>query len=145
MDNLSRDVREAMRLGYGVHYGRYKADYPYTADHSVENPEQKAQIIRCKHCGREFEQMHKNRQYCSDECKELEKEKCRRQRESRPELPTGEAICPVCGGVFIRTSKNVRKQYCSQSCASVIRNKNRKGEKRKKHPIQWETSSDGES
>lgn len=27
-DNIERDVIAAMKLGYGVHYGAYKADYP---------------------------------------------------------------------------------------------------------------------
>ena len=31
MDNLTRDVLEAERLGYGCHYGRYKADHPHTS------------------------------------------------------------------------------------------------------------------
>ena len=145
MDNLDRDIREAKRLGYGVHYGHYKADHPHTADLSEETPAPKFPIIRCKHCGREFEQIHKNRQYCSEECKEREKEKNRLQKENRPALLIGEAICPVCGKQFLRTRKNIRKQYCSQSCAAVIRNQNRKGEKRRKHPIKWETSSEGES
>lgn len=32
LDNLERDVVAAMRLGYGVHYGAYKADHPHTRD-----------------------------------------------------------------------------------------------------------------
>ena len=29
-DNIDLDVRRAELLGYGIHYGRYKADYPNT-------------------------------------------------------------------------------------------------------------------
>ena len=143
MDNLAKDVREAMRLGYGVHYGRYKADHPCTADHSAEPPEQKFPTIRCRCCGKEFEQTHKNLRFCSDECRAKNQEERRQQRLKSPALPIGAAICPVCGGEFQRTNKNAMKKYCSQSCASVIRNQNRKGEKRRKNPINRETSSDG--
>lgn len=28
LDNIEKDVIAAMELGYGVHYGHYKADHP---------------------------------------------------------------------------------------------------------------------
>ncbi len=51
MDNLDRDVREARRLGYGVRYGRYKADHPHTKpdpNAQVEEPE----IRKCRFAAR---------------------------------------------------------------------------------------------
>ena len=35
-DNLELDSRMAMDLGYGVHYGRFKADHPHTMDAPVK-------------------------------------------------------------------------------------------------------------
>ena len=32
MDNLDKDIRMAEKLGYGVHYGAFKADYPNTKE-----------------------------------------------------------------------------------------------------------------
>ena len=38
-DNLDLDVRRAQLLGYGIHYGRYKADHPNTKQYETEPPE----------------------------------------------------------------------------------------------------------
>jgi len=142
MDNLDRDIREAQRLGYGVHYGHYKADHPYTADHSVDLvPEYP--VKKCAECGEEFVPGRPGQIYCSEECRNRRnaRESARKNRENRPKSPIGPAVCPVCGCTFHR--ERADRIYCGMSCAAVARNKRRKGEKRKKHPIKWETSSEG--
>lgn len=74
LDNIERDVIAAERIGYGCHYGRYKADHPYTR---VEEPERKdipddADKRVCGHCGKEFclfpEGRSHNSKYCSRKC-----------------------------------------------------------------------------
>lgn len=74
MDNIERDVVAAMRLGYGVHYGRYKADHPHT---KIEpEPEEidvsDIKFISCGYCGKQFspflEGRSHNSKYCSREC-----------------------------------------------------------------------------
>lgn len=67
MSNLDRDVREAARLGYGVHYGHYKADHPRTAPQAEVGPP--ADVARCKECGCVFVPHRHNQLYCCDICK----------------------------------------------------------------------------
>lgn len=67
MSNLDRDVREAARLGYGVHYGRYKADHPHTAPAVEDGPPEKT--VACGHCGSLFVPKRYNQRYCCDVCK----------------------------------------------------------------------------
>lgn len=69
LDNIERDVIQAERLGYGCHYGRYKADYPYTREEEEEIPEDAPTRI-CEHCGEPFCMIGAShlRKYCSYEC-----------------------------------------------------------------------------
>ena len=43
MDRIEYDVMEAERLGYGIHYGHYKADHPIS-DWNPEIAERPKQI-----------------------------------------------------------------------------------------------------
>lgn len=75
MDNLERDSAEALRPGYGVHYGRYKADHPHTREgtepsESVTLPND---TIPCRYCGKLFAAEEsgytKNARFCSEDCR----------------------------------------------------------------------------
>lgn len=77
-DNLSMDVLDAQRLGYGCHYGHYKADHPYTQEANEdrlavkpESPPKPRQVYEfyCRGCGKKFTTTTAVRRYCSDECK----------------------------------------------------------------------------
>ena len=80
LDNLDRDVIRAERLGYGCHYGRYKADHPHTrAEGSNPAPTVEAQELpntlkSCRICGKMFDPedfgYSKARKFCSVECAE---------------------------------------------------------------------------
>ena len=78
-DNLDLDVRRAQLLGYGIHYGRYKADHPNTKQYETEPPEPQDSLKTrvCPVCGNRFPIGKRQccRRYCSDECY---KEQCRR-------------------------------------------------------------------
>lgn len=79
LDNIDLDVQDAEALGYGCHYGAYKADHPNTKE---DNAPRLAQAMRkrrkrdpkdydriCPICGREFTAAYRQRIYCSDKCK----------------------------------------------------------------------------
>ena len=78
LDNLDRDVIRAERLGYGCHYGRYKADHPHTRVEDahpapiIEVQELPNTLKPCKFCGKMFDPEDlgytKARMFCSDEC-----------------------------------------------------------------------------
>lgn len=83
LDNLDLDVADAMRLGYGVHYGKFKADHPYTKDANEERLQEARKKRRapaapkgpklydkvCPACGKKFTTQRHDRKYCGDECK----------------------------------------------------------------------------
>ena len=133
MDNIEKDVAAALRLGYGTHYGRYKVDYPHTADHSVvEEPEQ---TKTCKMCGMEFILTRQDQKYCSEECRVKWNSQRKKPQKKGPYLECGPAQCPICGKKFVRTTDDRRKVFCGRSCSAKSREARRKRE----------TSSEGES
>ena len=71
-DNLSLDVRRAELLGYGIHYGRYKAYHPNTKFENTEPCESQegAKFRVCPVCGNRFPIGKRQgcRRYCSDQC-----------------------------------------------------------------------------
>jgi hypothetical protein len=67
ISNLDRDIREAAQLGYGVHYGRYKADHPSTAPEVDAGPPEATGT--CAECGGVFVLRKGGQLYCSDVCK----------------------------------------------------------------------------
>lgn len=137
MDNLARDVKEALRLGYGVHYGNYKVDHPHTRDeYPEEDPPPKHPPRNCRFCGEEFLPTRGDQIYCTEECRNLMSAKNREHKRKtqpkvRPKLPKGPAVCPVCGESFYRTSKSTHKVCCSRSCAAKLRNRQLKEQKTK--------------
>lgn len=81
MDNITKDVLMAQALGYGCHYGRFKADYPHTREDTekpVQVPEN-GRFARCPICKKTFYTTSKRRKYCEDIC--LEKANSVRDRE----------------------------------------------------------------
>lgn len=67
LDNLTRDVLAAEALGYGCHYGDYKADYPNTRDTPL--PVKSEPMKTCPTCGKSFPSNGKTRPaYCSPVC-----------------------------------------------------------------------------
>lgn len=68
LDNIDRDCMRAMALGYGVHYGRYKVDFPNTAEIPPEEVPRYAKR-ECKQCGTEFIPGYQNQVYCCEECR----------------------------------------------------------------------------
>lgn len=78
LDNIDLDMIDADRLGYGVHYGHFKMDHPFTkeANESRLKKKQTTQtksrmeyVFNCPTCGKEFTTPNKARRYCSDLCK----------------------------------------------------------------------------
>lgn len=80
-DSLSMDVLEAERLGYGCHYGHYKADHPHTKEANEARlcknrkkqpaPDGRKSYERvCPVCGEKFTTYNALKKYCSDNCKE---------------------------------------------------------------------------
>ena len=67
MDNLDRDIREAQRLGYGVHYGRNKADHPHTKPVPIDG-QLSGVFYTCSYCGEQFKPNAKTNKYCNVEC-----------------------------------------------------------------------------
>lgn len=66
LDNLTRDVIAAERLGYGCHYGHYKADHPHI---ETEAPEERDPELRaCTECGTLFLPVRDGR-FCCKECR----------------------------------------------------------------------------
>ena len=117
MDNLVKDVREAERLGYGVHYGHYKVDHPHTADTSVDlEPEPTKR--KCKECGEEFEPGNGNQLYCSRKCRKRVSDRASYHRR-KVKLPAGPAVCPICGKSFQRKHSQI---HCSRSCSATANN-----------------------
>ena len=86
-DNIDLDVMDALAMGYGCQYGRYKADHPLTKDANearlaakkkkpAEPKPPRKQRIRftnytkvCKCCGITFTTTSKGRVYCSSTCR----------------------------------------------------------------------------
>lgn len=123
MDHLTRDVLEAKRLGYGCHYGWYKADHPHTkpVDDDLQalvcSGQEDTRI--CKQCGKPFVPEHRARQYCSDACKQIYSAKLNLEARRRAiaNLPT--KSCALCGKEF--HPHNNKQIYCSISCAQRAR------------------------
>lgn len=81
-DNLDLDVEDAERLGYGCHYGRFKADHPNTKDANEarlypkkKQPQEQLRVRTvyekvCPVCGKKFTTTWVSKKYCDDLCKQ---------------------------------------------------------------------------
>lgn len=109
-DNLVMDCRRAMELGYGVHYGHYKADHPHTRDTSLDpEPEHKYPERECKNCGEPFWPHRGDQIYCCEECRN---ERNRKSETKRPDLAR-QTHCKRCGAEIVAPKFRV---YCSWEC-----------------------------
>lgn len=119
MSNLDRDLAEAKRLGYGVWYGRYKADYP---GEPVVKPEPEPEPVVeeepldavCALCGQPFHKYNMYHKYCSVACSEEANRRRSRDKYRRKEPITEKITCPVCGIVFLPTHR--AQKYCDKAC-----------------------------
>lgn len=127
MDNIEKDVVAALRLGYGCQYGRYKVDYPNTADHSVDavpDPLDDEPPRYCRNCGKMFTPRDGHQVFCTEECR-LERRRIRerQKRNVTEKKPVGKLFCPICGRTAAKmTNKQI---YCGKSCAATARIKAR--------------------
>ena len=116
-DNLDMDSKRALELGYGVHYGRYKADHPHTMDlpaGSVKSPP----VAKCLSCGEEFVKNRKDRMFCCDDCRLQYRYKTEGRPVNRNRIRLEN--CQLCGKP-IRDLK--MRRYCSIECADTMRDK----------------------
>lgn len=128
LDNIERDVVAAMKLGYGVHYGRYKADYPHTkADDvtaAVPKPAPEAEERAfCVLCGTEFLRSHGCQKYCSDECRRSATKARWQTYYQRKKTEPRPVVCPECGKTFLPA--NGRQKYCTHLCTRKANQKKR--------------------
>lgn len=122
MSNLDRDLAEAKRLGYGVWYGRYKADHPGEPVVKPEPEPEPEPVVEekppdavCALCGKPFRKCKSHQNYCSWECSE-EANRRRSNARYRRKAPITEKItCPVCGIVFLPTNR--AQKYCGKVCS----------------------------
>lgn len=114
-DNLELDTKRALQLGYGVRYGRYKADYPNTKDYE---PFKKIPIAYCIGCGAEFVKNRKDRTYCSDDCRcqHYKRKENRVLNKKRMRLEN----CQLCGKPI---EDRKMRRYCSIECSEIVRYK----------------------
>lgn len=82
LDNIERDVIRAMELGYGVHYGNYKADHPFTK--YDPEPVPMVESKPCLHCGAPI-LLHNG----NDRRKRFRKDDCREGYKSRQKFLKG--------------------------------------------------------
>lgn len=70
-DNLDKDVAMALKLGYGVHYGAYKADHPHTREKEPEEILDQSRFGLCLNCGKRFSKCGRGyrKLYCDDVCR----------------------------------------------------------------------------
>lgn len=86
-DNLDLDVIDTLAMGYGVHYGEFKKDHPFTKDANEarlaamqktkrkppapkpRRPRIKTYTLVCKYCGNKFTSPNNSRSYCCNACR----------------------------------------------------------------------------
>lgn len=71
MDNLDKDIAMALKLGYGCHYGAYKADHPHTRDSDGVEQNQSREMFVCERCGQRYFKRRHGQVYCSTRCQQL--------------------------------------------------------------------------
>lgn len=90
-DNIELDMIDAERLGYGVHYGHFKVDYPLTKDAHGEKLKKKKPkpatrpifTRTCPVCEKVFTTHTKSRVYCDIVCKERRDRKAYREQNAK--------------------------------------------------------------
>lgn len=71
MTNLDKDLIMMEKLGYGPHYGAYKADHPHTMEKQPEEILDESKFGLCRNCGRKFSKRGRGyrKLYCDDVCR----------------------------------------------------------------------------
>lgn len=129
MDRIEYDVMEAERLGYGVHYGHYKADHPIS-DFNPDAPQKPKTLPsrKCKECEKEFTPERPNMWYCCEDCRNRRNARLGyHKKKNRKKLSKGPAVCPVCGSDFFR--KYIYTETCCRACAALLREQRIREEK----------------
>ena len=77
-------------------------------------------VVKCAHCGKEFERQRITQKYCSKECrlaalKPSRDAGCKEQVKKKRQLESSEKTCKVCGKTFI--PKQARSQFCCRDCS----------------------------
>lgn len=126
MDNLARDAMRMKALGYGVHYGRYKADYPHTADARRDPaPVATSATKVCENCGNTFslDGRPRNAKYCSDFCyRQANNRRARDRARAKAGITDDDLrVCSVCGKEFRLEGRHAGCKYCSDECAAEVR------------------------
>lgn len=124
MDNLAMDCARAKALGYGCHYGWFKADYPNSS--AIPVKEAGGDLYKtCAHCGERFIPSKKGVKYCGAICSYNANYERIKQRRAE-HLAT--VNCPVCGKEFV---SRYGMKYCSAECrianAMAVRERSNNG------------------
>lgn len=131
-DHLEYDVMQAEALGYGCHYGAYKADHPETrADFEADTGIVEIKKVEpskvektCPYCGTAFfvGALRKNKIYCCDDCR-------KNAEIARKAVQPVTMTCLWCGQQITDTTNRTR--YCCPECYCAARrdrnHKRRKG------------------
>lgn len=90
LDNIDLDMIDADRLGYGVQYGRYKADHPFTKEANEQRLSGKKKISikqvyenTCLVCGMKFTTTNKNKLYCGSRCRDQRRNLAWRKKQTK--------------------------------------------------------------
>ena len=121
MDNISRDMLRAKALGYGCHYGKYKADHP---DPVPEQPQPKKETEQptkiCRFCGQEFTDgtRNANARYCDVQCYRQANAQRNKLKSQQARGITADTTreCAYCGKPFLLANVNGNNIYCSPEC-----------------------------
>lgn len=120
MTNLDKDIAMAEQLGYGPHYGAYKADHPCTREPGPDpeivpvTPEKDVYEAVCPICGKSFEKAHALQMYCCQRCKDVAKQRRHRARYDRIRGGIPKRICPTCKREFLPVHRS--QKYCCDKC-----------------------------
>lgn len=125
MSSLDEDLKEAKRLGYGVWYGRYKADHPGepVAAKTVvqEVPEEDPRYGVCEVCGNPFRKYNRHQKRCGGECTEIYHRRLDAERYRQKTRIKENRTCPVCAAVFLLNNRS--QKYCGSTCRRLAESK----------------------
>jgi hypothetical protein len=117
-DNIDKDLAMAEKLGYGPHYGAYKADYPNTREPEPEivpvTPDKDVYDAVCPVCGKTFAKVHGLQMYCCQRCKDDARRRMNRDRYARIMGAISNRICPTCKREFLPVHRS--QKYCCDEC-----------------------------
>lgn len=131
---LDYDMQQAKALGYGCHYGDYKADHPNTraeferlTDGVPQEPKLGPGVRerKCARCGGTFYISTKHEvKYCSPECKH----EAQKERDAAYKRKGKMMACKTCGKTF-QSYRGTR--YCCAECMNIGQRENQKALRKK--------------